>query len=62
MMPSWSGHMHQYVEIKKLISSMLGTKLNTHQDTFDFIHFRAVAQGISREFRVLAPRFLSRSL
>jgi hypothetical protein len=36
--------------------------LISSQDTFDFIHFRGVAQGISEALRVSDPQFLNESL
>jgi ubiquinone/menaquinone biosynthesis C-methylase UbiE len=53
-MPSWSGHIHRYAEIEE---SVLEKKLTNIQNFFDFIHLRAVAQGISKWPLVLAEAY-----
>jgi ubiquinone/menaquinone biosynthesis C-methylase UbiE len=53
-MPSWSGPIRKYA-----MKNSLGQykKLTTNQHAFDFIHFRAVAQGISKWPQVLEEAY-----
>jgi ubiquinone/menaquinone biosynthesis C-methylase UbiE len=46
-MPSWSGHIHRYAAIEKPIQRR-ERKLTNNQDSFDFIHFRELVQGITK--------------
>jgi hypothetical protein len=45
MMPSWNGHINQYMIVTRSFAQK--PLLRTIQDLFDLIHFRAVAQGIT---------------
>jgi ubiquinone/menaquinone biosynthesis C-methylase UbiE len=54
-MPSWSGCIGPYVKIEESLGQ--GTELIKIQDSFDYIHFRNVAQGITRWPEVLAEAY-----